>query len=146
MVTVPVPSSLTVAPVPVATLTVPPVTVSVVVSRSPSTSATLTPCTASGVSSAVVNGVVLVSGTVFTGASFAPLIVTVTVLAAVPSADFTVKVSVIVWPAASDCTWLRLLSTWYSQVPSVFTVSVPSALLAPRLLLAKATVLVLKVL
>ena len=85
-VTVPEPLPPIVAPPPVVTLSVPLVTVSVVVSDPPSTSATDTPAIDSGVSSTTV----CAPGTVFTGASFTALTVTVTVAVSVTPPDVTV--------------------------------------------------------
>ena len=80
-----------VAPPPAVTLSVPPLTVSVVVSGEFSTSATDTPAMGSAVSSLTV----CAPGTVLTGASFTGLTVmaTVSVSCAVPSPVMTVSVS-----------------------------------------------------
>ena len=90
-VTAAVPLPPIVAPPPVATLSVPLVTVSVVVSGKPSTSATDTPAMGSAVSSLTL----CAPGTVFTGASFTGLTVmaTVSMSCAVPSPVVTVSVS-----------------------------------------------------
>ncbi|CAM5184099.1 hypothetical protein CDEF62S_06373 [Castellaniella defragrans] len=58
----------------------------------------------------VVSSSPLTASSLATGASLVPVMVTVTVLVAVPSNDLTVKVSVSVSPTASDCTSVRLLS------------------------------------
>ena len=89
MVTLAVP--LPVTPVPAVTLRVPLATDSVVVSASPSTSATETPAIGRTVSSATL----CAPGTVLTGASFTGLtvIAIVSVSTAVPSLVATVSVS-----------------------------------------------------
>ena len=90
-VTAAVPLPPIVAPPPVVTLSVPLVTVSVVVSGEPSTSATDTPAMDSAVSSLTL----CAPGTVLTGASFTGLTVmaTVSMSCAVPSLVVTVSVS-----------------------------------------------------
>ena len=85
-VTVPVALPVMVAPPPAVTLSVPLVTLTVVVSAPPSTSATLTPAMASGLSSAVL----WAPGTVLTGASLTAVTVTLTLAVSVTPPDVTV--------------------------------------------------------
>ena len=59
------------------------------------------------------------------GTSFTPVIVTVICWVSVPSAEATVKVSVVVEPAANACTPELVLSNVYVQAPAELTENVP---------------------